>query len=82
MRVEFVIDHILMKLLVCLDGELYAENGYGKTDRVEHVEHHSNYNAYRLNEKDLLQTLRLQTSVLSLNQYSFLTFHTLLHMGH
>ena len=59
-RVECVIDHILMEFLVCLDGVLYAENVYGKTYRVEHAEHHSNYHAYRVNEKDLLQILRLK----------------------
>ena len=37
-----------------------------------------NYYLYELNKKDLLQTLRLQTSVLSLNQHSYLTFHQLL----
>ena len=38
-RVEFVIYHIFIKLRVCLDGVLYAENGYGKTYRVEHAEY-------------------------------------------
>ena len=32
-RVTFLIDHILMKVLVCSDGVLHAENGYGKTYR-------------------------------------------------
>ena len=63
-RVEFVMYHIFMELCVCLDGVFYAENGYGKSYRVEYVEHHSNCYAYRLNEKNLLQTLRLQTSTL------------------
>ena len=82
MRVECVIVHILMKVLVYLDGVFSAENGHGKTYRVEYAEHHTSYYLYRLNDKDLLQTLRLQTSALSLHQHSFLTFHPLLLMCH
>ena len=41
-------------------------------------EYASNYYLYELNKKDLLQTLRFQTSVLCLNQHSYLTFHQLL----
>ena len=77
-RVELVIDHILIKGLVCLGRVLYGENVYGKSYRLACAEHHNYYYLYLLNEKDLLQTLRLQTSALSLNQHSFLIFHPLL----